>query len=248
MRFRLATWNINSVRLRLDLIESLRQGVPAGRALPARDQMHRRQISRARAPRARLAAHRGGGPEGLSRRGHPFPPALQLIERRDICGRGHARHLSVGSTRRTAGRSPSCCTTFTCRRAAILPIPCSTRNFATSSISSRRWIRGSAACAARRQNRMIMVGDLNVAPLPTDVWSHKQLLKVVSHTPAEIERFERVKASHDWVDVMRRHVPRRREALHLVELSQPRLARLQSWPASRPYLDDPGARWRCHRR
>jgi exodeoxyribonuclease-3 len=54
---------------------------------------------------------------------------------------------------------------------------------------------------------MIMVGDLNVAPLPTDVWSHKQLLKVVSHTPEEVERLERVQASHDWVDVMRRHVP-----------------------------------------
>jgi exodeoxyribonuclease III len=54
---------------------------------------------------------------------------------------------------------------------------------------------------------MIMVGDFNVAPLPTDVWSHKQLLKVVSHTPDEVERLERVQASHDWVDVIRRHVP-----------------------------------------
>ncbi len=59
----------------------------------------------------------------------------------------------------------------------------------------------------KRKNRMIVVGDLNVAPLPADVWSHKQLLKVVSHTPAEVERFERVIASHDFIDVMRRHVP-----------------------------------------
>jgi exodeoxyribonuclease-3 len=57
---------------------------------------------------------------------------------------------------------------------------------------------------------MILVGDLNVAPLPTDVWSHKQLLRVVSHTPAEVERFERVRAAYDWVDVMRRHVPAER--------------------------------------
>jgi hypothetical protein len=33
----------------------------------------------------------------------------------------------------------------------------------------------------------ILVGDLNIAPLETDVWSHKQLLKVVSHTPIETE-------------------------------------------------------------
>jgi exodeoxyribonuclease-3 len=59
----------------------------------------------------------------------------------------------------------------------------------------------------KRKKRMILVGDLNVAPLPTDVWSHKQLLKVVSHTPDEVTRFNRVQASLDFVDVMRRHVP-----------------------------------------
>ena len=44
---------------------------------------------------------------------------------------------------------------------------------------------------AERQRRlvpMIAVGDLNIAPLETDVWSHKQLLRVVSHTPVEVER------------------------------------------------------------
>ena len=64
-----------------------------------------------------------------------------------------------------------------------------------------------AGMRGKRTKRMILVGDLNVAPLPTDVWSHKQLLKVVSHTPAEVERFLRMQAAHDWVDVMRRHVP-----------------------------------------
>lgn len=33
----------------------------------------------------------------------------------------------------------------------------------------------------------ILVGDLNIAPLEHDVWSHKQLLKIVSHTPIETE-------------------------------------------------------------
>ena len=55
--------------------------------------------------------------------------------------------------------------------------------------------------------RLILVGDLNVAPLEHDVWSHKQLLKVVSHTPLEVEHLERVIRSQDWVDVMRQHVP-----------------------------------------
>lgn len=55
--------------------------------------------------------------------------------------------------------------------------------------------------------RRVLVGDLNVAPLETDVWSHRQLLRVVSHTPAEVERLERVMAAHGWVDAVRRIIP-----------------------------------------
>ena len=51
--------------------------------------------------------------------------------------------------------------------------------------------------------RAVLVGDLNIAPLETDVWSHKELLKVVSHTPVEVERFGRVQQAGPWVDAMR---------------------------------------------
>jgi exodeoxyribonuclease III len=60
---------------------------------------------------------------------------------------------------------------------------------------------------ARRAGRRIVVGDLNVAPLPTDVWSHKQTLKDVSHTPAETERLEKIRSDGKWVDAMRHFVP-----------------------------------------
>lgn len=53
----------------------------------------------------------------------------------------------------------------------------------------------------------ILVGDLNIAPGEHDVWSHKQLLKVVSHTPVEVEALEAVRASRDWVDTAREFVP-----------------------------------------
>jgi exodeoxyribonuclease-3 len=57
------------------------------------------------------------------------------------------------------------------------------------------------------RRRRILVGDLNVAPLEQDVWSHKQMLGVVSHTPIEVERFGRAATAGKWVDVMRRFVP-----------------------------------------
>jgi exodeoxyribonuclease-3 len=49
----------------------------------------------------------------------------------------------------------------------------------------------------------IAVGDFNIAPHENDVWSHKQLLKVVSHTPPETERLEDMRKSLDWIDVAR---------------------------------------------
>ncbi len=53
----------------------------------------------------------------------------------------------------------------------------------------------------------ILTGDFNVAPLESDVWSHKQLLDVVSHTPIEVETLGRLQASHDWVDLGRHFIP-----------------------------------------
>jgi exodeoxyribonuclease-3 len=53
----------------------------------------------------------------------------------------------------------------------------------------------------------IMVGDFNIAPLECDVWSHRQLLGVVSHTPVEVEALTRLQASNDWVDLGRHFYP-----------------------------------------
>jgi exodeoxyribonuclease III len=53
----------------------------------------------------------------------------------------------------------------------------------------------------------IMVGDFNIAPLECDVWSHRQLLNVVSHTPVEVEALSGLQASNDWVDLGRHFFP-----------------------------------------
>ena len=58
-----------------------------------------------------------------------------------------------------------------------------------------------------KNTQKILVGDLNIAPLENDVWSHKQLLNVVSHTPIETETLLDIIASGEWVDVMREIIP-----------------------------------------
>ncbi|MEC7533190.1 MAG: exodeoxyribonuclease III, partial [Pseudomonadota bacterium] len=46
----------------------------------------------------------------------------------------------------------------------------------------------------------------NIAPLESDVWNHKQLLKVVSHTPIEVESLQRFMDAHGWSDIGREHI------------------------------------------
>lgn len=58
----------------------------------------------------------------------------------------------------------------------------------------------------QKNKKIIIVGDFNIAPLPEDVWSHKQLLKVVSHTPIEVEKLTNMQASLDFIDTHRMFV------------------------------------------
>ena len=82
----------------------------------------------------------------------------------------------------------------------------------------------------------LIVGDFNVAPLECDVWSHKALLNVVSHTPVEVDALTRLQQAHDWVDIGRHLRPRAGALLHLVELSLARLDQERPRPAARPYV------------
>lgn len=54
---------------------------------------------------------------------------------------------------------------------------------------------------------LIALGDFNIAPGEHDVWSHKQLLKVISHTPIEVEKLAAMQASLGWQDAIRHFVP-----------------------------------------
>ena len=56
-------------------------------------------------------------------------------------------------------------------------------------------------------DKIIILGDLNIAPLENDVWSHKQLLNVVSHTPIEVEHMEKFYKSLNFQDPVRRFFP-----------------------------------------
>ena len=62
----------------------------------------------------------------------------------------------------------------------------------------------------RRQStarEVVLAGDLNIAPLENDVWSHEKLRRVVTHTSIEIEALLRLERSRNWIDAVRYFVP-----------------------------------------
>ena len=54
---------------------------------------------------------------------------------------------------------------------------------------------------------LVIAGDFNVAPGENDVWSHRQMLKIVSHTPPELEAMAALKASLGFIDLHREAIP-----------------------------------------
>lgn len=63
------------------------------------------------------------------------------------------------------------------------------------------------------KNEQIILGDFNIAPYEHDVWSHKQLLDVVSHTQQEVDLLMQLKQAGDFCDIAR-HFHNKTEKLY----------------------------------
>ena len=200
MKLRIATWNINSVRLRLPLVERLlREHEP--------DVLCLQEIKCASElfPAEALAAlgyrhavvHGQPGYHGVAT---VSKLPLEEIERRDFNGTSEARHLSVRVKVGRKGSGPVINNFY-------VPSGGDEPDVAVNPKFGQKLAFLSAMADWKSDANSIAVGDLNVAPGEHDVWSHRQMLGVVSHTPAEVERFNRVIQSGGWVDVMRQFVP-----------------------------------------
>lgn len=206
MKFRLATWNINSVRLRIEQVTRFtKRHAPDVLCLQeikcTEDVFPHKALKAAGYEHIAISGQKGYHGVAICSR-IPF----RLGERKDICGRGHARHVSVELDGLGAAKPIELHNLYV-PAGGDIPDPAVNDKFRHKLDyldAMESWFAGLDEARARR---MILVGDLNVAPLETDVWSHQQLLKVVSHTPPEVERLNRVLASYDWIDVMRKHVP-----------------------------------------
>lgn len=196
---RLITWNINSVRLRLSLLLDLCAAMKPDvvclqeTKCPA-EKFPAAPIAEAGYPHQQIAGFKGyNGVAILSR------APIQDGRIHNHVGREDARHVA-GTIE---GAEIHC---------LYVPaggdVPDRTENekfgHKLDFIDTLRdWF--PATDASRRP--VLACGDFNIAPLETDVWSHKQLLKVVSHTPVETEKLTAMQQAAPFTDAVRTFIP-----------------------------------------
>ncbi len=202
MPFTVATWNINSVRLRIDLVAKfLKSARPDVLCLQETkcpdDAFPLKRFKRLGYEHAALNGQKGyHGVAVLSR----MPFETTSIE--NFCGKTDCRHVSAVLGERAGLNEPITLHNFYVPAGGDEPDPGINPKF-EHKLSFLDEMRAHKTLRPKKSERSILVGDLNVAPLEHDVWSHKQMLKVVSHTPIECEKLIAVQKSGGWIDSMR---------------------------------------------
>lgn len=197
MPFTICTWNINSVRLRADLVAKLlREEAPEVLCL-----------QETKSPVEKIPFeifenlgwrhHQARGEKGYNGVAILSKLPLEPVPHQDWVARGDARHV--------AARLPGGEVVHNLYVPAGGDEPDVTAN--PKFDHKLKFVDEMAAHFAAAEDEAILVGDLNIAPGEDDVWSHKQLLKVISHTPIEVEKFEAAREAGGWEDVVRKHLP-----------------------------------------
>lgn len=201
MPFKIATWNINSVRLRISMVtDFLKTHQP--------DVLCLQEI---KCPNELFPAaafndigyehHAVHGQKGYHGVATISRLPLEEISSTDYCEKGDTRHVECVVSN---GSGPLRIHNF------YVPAGGDEANIETNPKFAHKmdFLEEMKALSANVDNTpSILVGDLNIAPLETDVWSHKQLLKVVSHTPLETDTLKDVMAAGGWADLIRHHIP-----------------------------------------
>ncbi|MBB4658079.1 exodeoxyribonuclease III [Parvularcula dongshanensis] len=194
---RIATWNINSVRLRIDQVTRfLTEEAPDVLCLQeikcTNDQFPRKAFERAGYPH--MAVHGQKGYHGVATVSRA---PLVEVGPRQFCGKDDCRHIATEHDGFELHN-------FYVPAGGDVPDPDVNEKFAHKLSFLEEMTQMLAEMAGRPA---VIVGDLNVAPHEHDVWSHKQLRGVVSHTPVETEAMLAMIEGAGLCDVARRLVP-----------------------------------------
>ena len=197
---KLVSWNINSVRLRAPniaaFVEAEQPDIVCLQETKCRDgEFPTRDFEEMGLPHLLLNGQ-GGGHHGVAIASKlPIEP----VEAPELCQHGHARLVSarIGGVEVHNIYLPA---------GGDEPDPETNPKFAHKLDFLGRMKKAYGALEKSDNRPRILVGDLNVAPHENDVWSHKQLLKIVSHTPVETDTLEAVRVAGGYSDLAREAV------------------------------------------
>lgn len=198
MPFTLATWNINSVRLREGLVARLMtEEAPDVLCL---------QECKSPVDKIPLEAFQALGYSHMVARGQKGYNGVAIFSKIPMEEAGALDHANLGHARHIAGRLENGVTVhnFYVPAGGDKPDRAVNEKFGQK-LDYLTDMRDSFR--ADPPKKAILVGDLNIAPREDDVWNHKQLLKIVSHTPIEVDHLAAVQEAGDWVDVTRADIP-----------------------------------------
>ena len=206
MRFTLTTWNINSVRLRIDLVAKFIKSV--------RPDVLCLQETKCIDDAFPLKRFKRLGYEHVALNGQKGYHGVAIVSKipfessdvQTFCGKVDSRHISVSFGQKAQIAKPLVVHNFYVPAGGDIPDPALNPKF-EHKLSFLDEMRDCEPLHPKANDRHILVGDLNVAPHEHDVWSHKQLLKIVSHTPIECEKLLGVQAQGNWIDVARQRIP-----------------------------------------
>ncbi|SNS63842.1 exodeoxyribonuclease III [Antarctobacter heliothermus] len=198
MPFTLATWNINSVRLRAGLVEKL-----LSEEAPDVLCLQECKSPVEKIPHDVFAAL---GYHYMVARGEKGYNGVAILSKRPLEDVGDKDFANLGHARHVAAKLENGTTIHNFYVPAGGDVPDREKNVKFGQkldyvAEMRDWF------AAERPEKAVLVGDLNIAPLEDDVWDHKKMLKVISHTPVEVEALEQAQEAGGWVDVTRKDVP-----------------------------------------
>jgi exodeoxyribonuclease-3 len=200
----IATWNINSVRLRLELVlDYLRRVHPDVLCLQETkcldDQFPRTAFRGAGYTHQAIKGDKGyNGVAILSRLPLGEPSSLPFG------GKGDARHIAAEVT--PSGGAALTVHNFYVPAGGDIPDAALNVKFAHK-LGFLADMQGWSSEQAGTGRPIVITGDLNIAPYESDVWSHKQLLDVVSHTPIETQTLEDIRLRGGWTDAIRHLMP-----------------------------------------
>ena len=198
MPFTIATWNINSVRLREPLVlKLLREAAPDILCL---------QECKSPVEKIPTEAFAALGYTHMVARGQKGYNGVAILSKRPLLDAGGHDFVDLGHARHVAATLENGVTVHNFYVPAGGDVPDREVNEKFGQkldyvTQMRDWAR------AERPKKAILVGDLNIAPREDDVWSHKQLLKIVSHTPIEVDHLAQAQEAGGWVDITRQDIP-----------------------------------------